>query len=286
MFHRVVPDAPTAFGLPSSYRLRGTALTPEELERKLDAAPTILPLTAVEDALLADAEPPPGVVLTFDDGYREHLDVIAPMLRARGASATFYVMTGIHGAGRDVAAVDAWYWILDHARRAELRTQLPDGTRFAARCDTREAKLAWVVGTAKRALLGANAAQQTSMLGELAESADCEIPADLAAQLYMSPTDWRRLVEQGMRVGAHSVTHARLTSLQDQDLEREVAESTEAISHLGQPATFAYPDGDLDDRIHARVAARSVSAVTCVPGTVRVGTDRARLPRMFVTSTW
>ncbi|MBX3269720.1 MAG: polysaccharide deacetylase family protein [Sandaracinaceae bacterium] len=282
MFHRVVPDEPTAFGLPSSYRLRGTALTPAELEHELDAAPAVVPLGAVENALLAGVAPPPGVVLTFDDGYREHLDVVVPLLRARGMSATFYLMTDIHGGGRQVAVVDAWYWTLDHAQRPELRVRLPGGNAFVARCDTREAKLAWVVGSAKRALLGASAADQAAMLRELAASAECELPADLAAQLYLAPGDWQRLADSGMRVGAHSLTHPRLTLLPDDALHREVSESIAVLSPLGQPATFAYPDGAFDDRVAAKVAAHAISAVTCEVGTVSGGQDRLRLPRRFV----
>jgi peptidoglycan/xylan/chitin deacetylase (PgdA/CDA1 family) len=81
MLHRVLDGAPMSFGVPDCYRMRGTALTVAELERVLDEAGPIVPLEAVERALNAGETLPAGYVLTFDDGYREHLDVVTPLLR-------------------------------------------------------------------------------------------------------------------------------------------------------------------------------------------------------------
>ena len=114
MLHRVLEDRPTSFGLPSCYRLRGTSLTPAEWYRVVEHSQPIVPLADVERALATRGPLPTGSVLTFDDGYREHVDLVAPMLRDLGLSATFYVASGLHGEGRKVAAVDAWYLSLIH----------------------------------------------------------------------------------------------------------------------------------------------------------------------------
>src|SRR5262249_20730526 len=37
--------------------------------------------------------PPKSVLLTFDDGFREVSDIVAPILRAKGIAATFFVNT-------------------------------------------------------------------------------------------------------------------------------------------------------------------------------------------------
>ncbi len=285
MLHRVLPADPVAFGLPDCYRMRGTALTATELERVLDEAGPILPLTDVEQALEHGKEPPKGSVLTFDDGYREHLDVVAPLLAKRGVTATFYVATGIHGDGTATAIVDAWYWLLDHAERGIASVSMPGGDTFHGRIDTAAGKASWVGGPPKARLLGATPAEQRWMLDGLADSVGTALPEDLAARLYLTPDDWRSLARMGMRVGAHSVHHPRLTQVSDDDLHRQVEESVRVIAEIWSPVAFAYPDGAFDERVVARLRrARVSSAVTCEAGAVGQNADPMRLPRAFIVA--
>ena len=211
---------------------------------------------------------------------------LAPLLAERGITATFYIAAGLHGDGIRVAAVDAWYWLLDHAGERLARVPLPGGKEYRGRIDTYEGKCAWVGGEPKAALLSASAAQQVAMLGGLAASTGCALPADLAARLYLRPSEWSALVGLGMRVGAHSVSHPRLTQLDDDDLRAEVEGSIDAVRRLGEPVAFAYPDGAYDERVVIAVRQAAVSSsVTCDAGLVRRGGDCLRLPRVFVTPT-
>lgn len=283
MLHRVLDDVPAAFGLPGCYRMRGTALTLDELVRVIDEAGPILPLDTVERALARGEDPPTGSVLTFDDGYREHLDVVAPLLAERRVTATFYVAAGLHGDGDAVAVVDAWYWLLDHAIGRVARVPLPDGGEYRGRIDSEKGKAVWVGGEPKAALLAATAEQQAAMIEALAGSVGCAVPADLAARLYLRPGEWSALVGIGMRVGAHSVSHPRLTRVDDGMLRAEVEASVDAVRGLGGPVAFAYPDGACDERVVREVRRAAVSSsVTCEPGVVRHGCDLMRLPRVFV----
>ncbi|MEZ4473413.1 MAG: polysaccharide deacetylase family protein [bacterium] len=283
MLHRILDDQATAFGLPGCYRLRGTALTVDELSRLLDRVCPILPLDAVESALADHRAPPPGAVLTFDDGYREHLDVVTPLLDARGATATFYVASGLHGAGCEVSVVDAWYWLLDHARSPLARVPLPGGGEFRGRTDTLPGKQAWVMGEPKAALLAATPGQQQAMLAALATEVRADLPGDLASQLYLGRESWSELASRGMSLGAHSVHHPRLTQVDDTTLDHEVGASVDALRLLDRAVPFAYPDGAYDDRVIAAVRRAGVSsAVTCEPGEAGLGSDLMRLPRFFV----
>lgn len=285
MLHRVLDDAPATFGLPSCYRMRGTALTVEEFVAAVEEAIPIVPLAAVEHALAKGVAPPVGAVLTFDDGYREHLNVVAPLLAERGLSATFYVATGLHGEGREVAAVDAWYWLLDHAVERTARVPLPSGGVYEGRVDTLVGKQAWVGGDPKAALLAATPQQQAAMIDALSTSVGCFLPTDLAAKLYLRRDEWSALVELGMRVGAHSVRHPRLTQVDDEALRDEVQRSVEAVRRVEDPVAFAYPDGAFDERVVREVRRVGVSSsVTCEPGGVVQGADLMRLPRVFVAS--
>jgi peptidoglycan/xylan/chitin deacetylase (PgdA/CDA1 family) len=64
-------------------------------------AGTARPLAAYWGGLWADPEPESGVVsLTFDDGYDEHLEVAAPLMKQHGFRGTAYVMPdqiGLYG---------------------------------------------------------------------------------------------------------------------------------------------------------------------------------------------
>lgn len=282
MFHRVLDDCSAAFDIPCSYRIRGTALTVGEFTRVLDAAGPILPLDEIEHALASSSELPIGTVLTFDDGYREHLEVVAKILASRSMPATFYIATGLNGTCR-VAVVDAWYWLLDHATERMARVVMPDGSAYEGRIDSLEGKTAWVNGRPKAALLAATVSQQAEMIADLSRSVGCELPASLAAQLYMTEADWSRLVDLRMRVGAHSVSHPILTLLEDNRLRMEVQTSIQIVRRLSDPVTFAYPNGNYDRRVEFWLGqAGAVSAVTCESGVVRRDTNRLRLPRLSV----
>lgn len=52
------------------------------------------------DALARGVHPRDAVVLTFDDGYRDAADVVAPLLRKFGDRASFYVSAGYVGDAR------------------------------------------------------------------------------------------------------------------------------------------------------------------------------------------
>lgn len=115
--------------------------------------------------------------------------------------------------------------------------------------------------------------------------------AELADQVAQFPgeldtMDWdtlRGLVERGVGVASHTVTHAHLTRLGDDELKRELGESKERLEdELGRPCRFvAYPYGEDDARVHAAAAAAGYDAAFSLRGNA-AGTDRYALPRVDV----
>ena len=60
----------------------------------------------------------------------------------------------------------------------------------------------------------------------------------------------------GIRIGSHSMTHAMLTSLDDRRLETEVRDSKSMLEDIisAPVTTFAYPAGQVDERVRNAVA--------------------------------
>ena len=85
--------------------------------RHLARFATVLPLEPALDALYAgETLPRRAVCLTFDDGYRDNLDLAVPLLRRYGLPATFFLVPAFLDQGRG-----AWWetlgWALGGSRR-------------------------------------------------------------------------------------------------------------------------------------------------------------------------
>ncbi len=78
--------------------------------------------------------------------------------------------------------------------------------------------------------------------------------------------DWREVAAAGHEIGSHTVTHAQLSTLSEQEMREELEQSRETIDAEipGQTCrTIAYPYGDYDDFVEEvtadyYIAARSV----------------------------
>ena len=107
-------------------------------------------------------------------------------------------------------------------------------------------------------------------------------PAD-APQFAMM--DWNQL--EGLRadgwcIEAHTRTHPDLRRLEDGELEAELSGAVDVIEQrLGRcPRAFAYPYGYYDERVAQFAADRFDWAVTTNFRPLKVGEDRARVPRL------
>ena len=89
----------------------------------------------------------------------------------------------------------------------------------------------------------------------------------------------RELLDQGMELGSHTMSHPDLRKLDDGRLVRELVDSKEAIEGLtgARCRTFAYPFGLFDDRVERAVEAAGYElALTWQPGPWR----RLATPRL------
>ena len=283
MFHRVMTDVQAAFGLPNCYRIRGTAWTENEFEHFIQGCVDNIPLDKIELALEETSKIPLGTVITFDDGYKEHKDIVCPILQKYGCTATFYVATGIHASSHKTAPVDAWYWLLDHAIHPNIEIRFPSGNRYTSSLDCLEDKIQWVQGAPKKDFLEACVSEQQEIISLLEKVVQTTLPHDLNEQLYLHPNDWKYLVDQGMRIGAHSISHPRLSQISACERKKEIDCSIDTIEKLCSSVTFAYPDGAYDEAVVAYMkTTRARSSVTCVQGLIQKTTSLHQIPRIFM----
>jgi peptidoglycan/xylan/chitin deacetylase (PgdA/CDA1 family) len=215
------------------------------------------------------------VALSFDDGYADNVWRALTRLQMVSGRATFYLTAGLIEERR------APWWdelahALTHTRQARLDLRLGDRELDLPLRDRRERLRALHV------LAGALRVPPTEREHRLAalrmrlgmsESAPCELATwDTATAL----------VRSGMEVGAHTMTHPHLTTLDAGEQEREIADSVDLIEHrLGaRPAGLAYPGGDYDGAtLRAVGACRLGHAVTTRPGANASGVSNFELLR-------
>ena len=237
----------------------------------------VLPLSQALAALDAGTLPPRAVCITFDDGYRSVHDLALPVLREFGLPATVFVTSGFVGEGnmwndRIIEAVQSL---------TEDTLDLSDqglGSYALGSLEARKQTLSRLTEHSKYLPPAARAA--------LVERLEAMVGDDLAPGLMLTPQMIRNLQQGGIEIGAHTVTHPILTSLDDDTARLEIATGKADLEEIvGQPVRlFAYPNGkpgkDFDERHAAMVqAAGFAAAFTTLPGPITRGHDRFQLAR-------
>ncbi len=271
--HRFLPPA-----LRRRYPYPPLAVTPDGFRRMLSFFGThfrVLPVSDALDAWDAGERDKPLLSITVDDGQFDNLRYAAPLLKQAGLRATFYIPTD---------AVD------------EQRLRWPDRRGYGL-------MLARAQGLDPQPLADAIDAPLSTLdeLGQAAEAMKLLTPAAREAAMRIvdgwlegaRPSAWgrlmtwdeiRHLAEEGHEIGGHSRTHPILPRVDDVRLADEVGGCmTRLREEMGtRPVrSFAYPNGDTDDRVCAAVRAAGFdNAVTCEEGRADPAGDRLRLRRI------
>jgi peptidoglycan/xylan/chitin deacetylase (PgdA/CDA1 family) len=220
-----------------------------------------------------------AAVLTFDDGFAQCADVVAPLLRRYGASAIFFVITDLidnaelfreslaalcvdavlRTPAEQVEAIVAGTGL--GPRLAAQPRELAPGELPLAVADLGPAPPDPRVAPLIRFLLGAGP-NDAAMVGELAASLGLDPEGYLAsARPYLTKHQLRALQADGFTIGAHGRSHRRLQLLSRHEAEAEIVESCRIVADItgraSAPFAFPYYGGDLDRRWLADVRRRN-----------------------------
>ena len=205
-----------------------------------------LTLGQLGEALAKGDVPDDAIVLTFDDGYMDNHDVLLPILKEFDCTATVFVQTGpmkgrlnwlhhyfwlLHRNGPH-AVGEAMAERIDRPHLSEDLRSLPSGDGPA------EYDL-------KRLLKYEVAAEDRDrILAEVFEAEGGD-DAELARAVYLGPEECRALDAAGVELGAHTVNHLILSSLEPTRQRKEIEGSLRDLeAWLGHEVTsFAYPYG-------------------------------------------
>jgi peptidoglycan/xylan/chitin deacetylase (PgdA/CDA1 family) len=215
----------------------------------------------------------PLVCLTFDDGYADNFEIVAPLLEVRGVRGTFFIT-----AGAAQARESLWYdraaavWkLLGGPKVRQRSSEAGDGDTPAF--ETRESWIEWLKAVP-------NDRRDGIMRSLTAGVNDGVSPCSL-----MTPEQVRRLAESGHEVGSHTLWHPILTTMAQDERRNEIQGARELLQAWTEQEVggFCYPNGNFDTGVvrDLREAGHSY-ACTTQPGHNDDGTDRFQLRRIDV----
>jgi peptidoglycan/xylan/chitin deacetylase (PgdA/CDA1 family) len=156
--------------------------------------------------------------LSFDDGYREMHDVVMPILRRKGVTATFFLNT---------VSLDNRKFMFYNKMSAAMDRLRP--------------------GDPLRAQIARLAFGDDASLDTLCREAGLDDADYLArAAPYLSDVQVRTMMSPGFTIGSHSIDHAPFAAL---PLEQQLRETLDCQAELNRRfapdhAAFAFPGGD------------------------------------------
>ncbi|MFT7464152.1 MAG: peptidoglycan/xylan/chitin deacetylase (PgdA/CDA1 family) [Pseudohongiellaceae bacterium] len=287
MFHNVGHPETTAY-LPDHMKISEATL-----ERLLDLLEAggyeTITQTQLVETLDAGETPKKQVVLTFDDGYRDNHDLLLPILKRRGATATIFVQTGpMKGK---LNWLHHYFWVLHREGPHKLATLISEQlSRPHLRADLADLPNGLVEAeyAMKQLLKYEVAAEERDQILERIFSEQGGNDGELARDVYLSPDECRALDEAGIEIGAHTVNHLILSSLdstrQRLEIEGSLRDLESWLGH-GIPA-FAYPYGrnwDFNEETLGILDDLGFSsAITAMPGLNDPQTPRMQLRRIAV----
>jgi peptidoglycan/xylan/chitin deacetylase (PgdA/CDA1 family) len=214
----------------------------------------------IDPSLILDANYLPrdkDVILTFDDGYRDHYDYVYPILKKYNLSGVFFVSTSVlHGKALVVNKIQHLLALLPidlvHSEvirnlrlsysDVELDKLIIDYSKESRYDDARtmfiKKMLQFVLPDEISIALVNNLFEKHKPLNE----------NDFIDYLYLSKNQIEEMKNNGMYFGAHTFSHPHLAELSYEKQEIEIQRSIDDLAGIGISSDFfCYPYGSYND---------------------------------------
>lgn len=236
----------------------------------------VLPIDEAITCLISNTLPARAICITFDDGYSDNFYNALPVLTARSLPACFFIASGYLNNGR--------MWndtIIESFRNIDKKSIdkniiNTEGWKFSTQ-EQRALAAQYLIRKIKHMQIG----QKYQYINHL-ESISPDLPNDL----MLNDQQVKALFDNGMTIGAHTVTHPILVKMSDTDIQSEIADNRTALQNIinSEVNLFAYPNGKVGDdylpeqtKIIKDLGFRA--AFTTHLGSIKQDTDRWQLPR-------
>jgi len=184
--------------------------------------------------------------IMFDDGYKDNIEYAAPILEKYKSKASFYVVTDCIEKNSPT-----WTHVLEHLFQFTSKVDIGISFDFLPlelkvdQLKSKEERIAYV-SKLKPFLKKISHEERNKVLDKITETYnDFELP-----KLMMNWKDLSELKNAGHYIGSHSVTHAMLGTMTNEDeINNELQQSRNMIKErLGYfPQTISYPLGSFNE---------------------------------------
>lgn len=241
--------------------------------------------------------PKPPCLLTFDDGTKDHAQIVTPILARRGLSGVFFVLSGPAQHGQ-MPLTHAIHWLLSGDEQAVWESF----QRYAqdhlygldALGNPAEARRIYHYESPVRASIkyAANMAlpsEATESIVDAALRATGRTTRELAAEWFVSSDDIFEMDAAGMTIAAHGRTHQSLQTLGPTGIRREIQHCSAFVHGVtgSRPTWYACPFGGAGASAQAVAGMRNamkecgiVASVSTEKRYADRGSDPLALPRM------
>ncbi len=195
-----------------------------------------------------------GVLLTFDDGLKDHIDHVLPILQAKGIFAIFFVSSSPL-VSKNMLAVHLTHKLLSLGQSEEildfLKLQIPQSiwpklhVGPAAKAYTKHLDLDTNVTIKKIVNYLFADFNLSEVLDSVSEKFMSTTLANLAENWYMTNQDLKLIAAAGMKIGSHASSHRLLSILDNDEMRHELSQSKKVLEEILELNVdeFCYPYG-------------------------------------------